>query len=338
MKITIKEIAEIAGVHRSTVDKVIHNRVGVSDEVREKIQKIIDESGYEPNLFGRALQKQQKTTVIAAILAEVDALPYIKDGMQRALEEFGSYNLELQYHITSMQNSINQADIIRKCIQDKVDGIILLPIHTREVKELINKAAEEGIPVVTVNSDIDGSHRLCFIGQNEWKAGRVGARLLGEFLGKKGKVGIVTNSKNYSVMRRCRGFVQLLKEDYPEIQTVMAFDTNEDPEYTYQGALKMFDEYPDVNGLFLTCGCVKDVCLAGIKKDRIKDIKVVCFEDYDEIVQLIQNNVIVSTITASLQNQGYDSVKVLNNLLIFGRDPEQEFIETEIKIVVKENV
>ena len=43
MKVTMKQIAEIAGVHRSTVDKVIHGRPGVSDDVRQKVQKIIDE-------------------------------------------------------------------------------------------------------------------------------------------------------------------------------------------------------------------------------------------------------------------------------------------------------
>lgn len=78
MKITIKKIAEIAGVHPATVDKVLHNRPGVSNEVRERVQKLIDELGYKPNPAGRVLQQQGKEFVIAAILVEVDALPYIK--------------------------------------------------------------------------------------------------------------------------------------------------------------------------------------------------------------------------------------------------------------------
>ena len=49
MRVTMKEIAERAGVHQATVDKVVHNRVGVSDEVRAKVQAIIDELGYKPN-------------------------------------------------------------------------------------------------------------------------------------------------------------------------------------------------------------------------------------------------------------------------------------------------
>ena len=49
MGVTIKQIAEMAGVHRSTVDKVLHKRQGVSDDVRKKVQKIIDENNYEAN-------------------------------------------------------------------------------------------------------------------------------------------------------------------------------------------------------------------------------------------------------------------------------------------------
>ena len=67
MKVTIKKIAEIAGVHPATVDKVLHNRPGVSDEVRERVQKLIDELGYKPNPAGRVLQQQGKEFIIAAI-------------------------------------------------------------------------------------------------------------------------------------------------------------------------------------------------------------------------------------------------------------------------------
>ena len=82
MKITIKEIAEMAGVHRATVDKVLHKRPGVSDEVRQKVQKIIDEVGYTPNMAGKVLQKQGKVYRLAAILCDVDAAPFLQAGIE----------------------------------------------------------------------------------------------------------------------------------------------------------------------------------------------------------------------------------------------------------------
>ena len=86
MKVTMKEIAERAGVHPSTVDKVVHHRVGVSDEVRARVQTIINELGYTPNPSGRVLQRQGKVYRISAILVEVDALPYLKKGIERGVK------------------------------------------------------------------------------------------------------------------------------------------------------------------------------------------------------------------------------------------------------------
>lgn len=82
MRVTIKQIAEMAGVHRSTVDKVLHKRPGVSDSVRTRVQKIIDECGYEANPIGKALQMQDKELKIRVILLEVDAMEYLKKGLQ----------------------------------------------------------------------------------------------------------------------------------------------------------------------------------------------------------------------------------------------------------------
>lgn len=56
MAITIKQISEMANVHRSTADKVLHNRPGVSEPVRKRIQKIIDECNYHVNPVGKALK------------------------------------------------------------------------------------------------------------------------------------------------------------------------------------------------------------------------------------------------------------------------------------------
>ena len=55
MGITLKQIADMAGVHKSTVDKVIHNRPGVSDAKRQQIRALLKEYGYESNPLAKAL-------------------------------------------------------------------------------------------------------------------------------------------------------------------------------------------------------------------------------------------------------------------------------------------
>ena len=57
---TIKEIADLAGVSRGTVDRVINNRGDVNRETAEKIRAIIKQLGYKPNPAGMALDAQKK--------------------------------------------------------------------------------------------------------------------------------------------------------------------------------------------------------------------------------------------------------------------------------------
>ena len=55
MAVTIKKIAEVAGVSRGTVDRALNGRSGVKPEVKENILKIADELGYKPNYAAKAL-------------------------------------------------------------------------------------------------------------------------------------------------------------------------------------------------------------------------------------------------------------------------------------------
>ena len=207
MKVTIKEIAERAGVHRATVDKVLHNRVGVSDEVRMKVQRIIKEMGYTPNPAGRVLQKQGKKYRIEAILVEVDALPFLKAGIEQGVHNQVGFDIEVTYAISKFQDAERQKEFIDNAIAARADGIIISPINSERVRKAIDRAVDSGIPVVATNADIDGTKRTCCVGINNRKAARIAGRLMGQFLGGTGKIAVVSSAiasenNNYYVQVR----------------------------------------------------------------------------------------------------------------------------------------
>ena len=68
----IKDIALKAGVSIGTVDRVLHKRGEVSDGTKVKIQKIIDELDYRPNLLASSLASK-KSVLIACLLYTSDA-------------------------------------------------------------------------------------------------------------------------------------------------------------------------------------------------------------------------------------------------------------------------
>lgn len=55
MALTLEEVAELAGVSRSTASRVINDHPGVRPEVRERVWQVIRQYGYEPNPAARAL-------------------------------------------------------------------------------------------------------------------------------------------------------------------------------------------------------------------------------------------------------------------------------------------
>ena len=62
-KTTIGDVARIAKVSKSTVSHVLNNTKNVSDKTREKILKVIEETGYTPNLVAKALKKSETKTI-----------------------------------------------------------------------------------------------------------------------------------------------------------------------------------------------------------------------------------------------------------------------------------
>ena len=64
---TMEQVAQAAGVSIGTVDRVLHNREGVSEKTREKVFKVINEIGYKPNIYASILSRRKEFTIVAII-------------------------------------------------------------------------------------------------------------------------------------------------------------------------------------------------------------------------------------------------------------------------------
>lgn len=340
MGITIKEIAELAGVHRSTVDKVLHHREGVSDAVREKIQKIIDENNYQANPIGKALKMQNKQIKVKVVLLSVDAMSYIQQGMEKMLQNYSAFQIKIDYEVIKYSDIAKQQNIINDAVAQQYDGLIISPVNAPEIVNAINLGAEKGVPVVTVNSDIKGSKRFCFIGQDGYKAGRVAGRFMGEFLQGTGMVAILTSGdvqQTFPFGTRDGGFREIIEKFYPEIRILPSVSTYENGTIMYRETKNLLAEYPDLSGIFITCGCVKDAGEA-VKQYGNGKQKLICYEDYPEILDLMNQGIITITLASGLEEQGGRSVQVLMDKLIYGKQTPRKHLYTDIGVLVKESL
>lgn len=338
MGVTLKEIAALAGVHRSTVDKVLHKRPGVSDEVRRRVQAVIDETGYRPNPVGRALQKQSAVIRLAAILLEVDARPFMERGIRKAVDALHMYNIQVDYHACAYGDVETQLEQIECAIRGQVDGIILSPLSADSVREAVNRAVAAGIPVVCTNTDIEGTGRLCYVGEDAAKASRIAGRILGEFLGGAGEIAVITSTSamrtgTYFLKVRETGFQGYMAENFPGIHIVESVPSLENPAMTYQMTLELLRRQPELRGVYVVGGGVREVGRAIRETGCGGRLKVVCFEDYPEILELLRENIVTCTINSDTVRQGELPVRVLIDYLMQDERPaENVYIPGQILV------
>ncbi len=308
-----------------------------------KVQHIINEMGYTPNPAGRVLQKQGKKYRIEAILVEVDALPFLKAGIEQGVQNQVGFDIEVTYSISKFQDAERQKEFIDHAIAARADGIILSPINSERVRKAVNRAVDAGIPVVTTNADIDRTKRSCCVGADSHRGARIAGRMMGLFLGGRGKIAVVSSAiasenNNYYVQVRETEFADFIHKEYPDIEIITTLDSFEDPQITYEKTVKLLRDYQDLQGIYITCGGVSQVGRALEESGRAKDIRVISFEDYPEVVDLIRKDVIDCTLAGELQQQGEIPVQIIMDRLVFGKEPAQPQIFTDIRVLVKESL
>ena len=341
MGITLQQIAELAGTTKSTVNKVIHNRPGVSDKKRREIQQLLREHGYEANPLAKALNYQKRKMKVAVVIPGISAADDIKKGIDIVRQDFQSFNIQVEFHEVGASDAGGQAACIRQLAQEHIAGALILPIGSDAVADAIRELIDKKIPVVIVNSELHLDGILCYVGQNMFQSGSVASRMLSLFVKDRAKIGSISCHNMLSHEQRERSFIDSVKQNYPDYEVRNIKYILETPEDAYQKTMELLEETPDINSIFITCGCVTDICRA-IRDYREKTGSetgpaVICYEKYKEIRELLRNNEVACTLTGGLAKQGRFSMRVLFEYLVYDRLPDKKNYYFSNKIMIREN-
>jgi LacI family transcriptional regulator len=339
MGVTINDIAKKANVSRGTVDKILHNRPGVSDEIRANVMRIASELGYKPNVVGKALSHQKKPHKIGVIFpANSVFFEQLQNGIDAAHREYEDYGLVIECRAMVPLLPSEQLRLMDS-MRREVSGLALVPINHATVGEKIDELVDQGMPVVTFNNDIRSSKRLCFIGQDAISAGKTAGELMGKTLGGQGKVIIMTGHVDMlHLNERTEGFISLIKEEFPG----MELDSIRAP-YGAEGQLRRpmvsyFEKDKDVRGVFVPDGGIAGMIGRIISEAGRKDIKVIVFDLLGDTKDLIIEGVIDFAIDQNPFEQGYRAIKVLFDYIYAKKEPEQEYQYTDISVKMKYNL
>jgi len=178
-KVTIKDIAKVAGVSRGTVDRVINDRGNVAAEVEKNILKIASELGYEKNLMASTLANNKEFRI--SIVMPDPSLDLFwaqpREGIFNALEIVKHYGIKIDFFDFNPFRKDEFCMMMENAILAKPDAILTAPTFTQESIDYMEQAEKQNIPFITINSEINHPDILCYIGQNSFNSGYLAGRL-----------------------------------------------------------------------------------------------------------------------------------------------------------------
>lgn len=336
---TIKEIAELAGVSRGTVDRALNNRGRVKADVAQQILEIADEIGYVPRRLKKTNSKEKHVLGVITQLENASFMVQIHRGIEEAKRELASRGIELVIIESVSVDEKAQLEAIETLAEQKIVGLAIMPVDSDAVRVKLNSLVDQGVTVITFNSDIVGTKRQNFVGLNNKQSGRTAAGLMAMLTGKKGKVLLITGYFSNSVSNmRVEGFVEEMKLSYPELELAgvhSSFDNREEVERIVTSALEAF---PDLKGIVVFSGGQGGV-VAAFEKLKVSDRPaVIVYDQTEDNEKGLENDYFDFLIDQDGYTQGYRSLLLLANAVQLGVHLPNEYIYTDIRIKTKYNI
>ena len=336
---TIKEIADLAGVSRGTVDRVLNKRGSVNPETEARIMEIVDKLGYKPNRAGMTLAAQKKRFKFGVVMFGVGN-PFFDDvikGFKEREDELAGYNCTVITKRISAFGVRDQIDSINTLVEEGVNGLAISPQNDPLISAKIDDLFEKGIPTVTFNTDLPESKRIAYVGSNYFQCGQTAAGLMNLMAGSDLNIGIISgNSKILCHTERIAGFYSCLDE-YQKLHVVDFFEHDDDDFKSYDLTSKMLAKHPEINALFFAAAGTYGGCKAVMAAGREKTTKIVTFDKIDTTSEMLKNHVIDATICQQPRLQGSLPLKILFEYLATGEMPKSEYNYTAVEIYIKEN-
>lgn len=341
MAVTAQQIAELAGVSRGTVDRALHNRGRVKPEVAARIQKIAEDLGYKPNLMGQALVRSKQGVKLGVILqsTETPTMQIVQEGVRRASDELCVAGGEVLLRGLEGLHDERVLESIDELVSQGIQGLAISPNNTPELRQRLNELHEQGIVVVTLNSDVQGSRRLCFVGQDGYRAGQTAAGLACQLFRRGSKILPLTGHLNNALHNsRLNGFLDILrKEEADHLQILPfqpCFDRND---YAYEVTQHVLHENPDLACIYVASNGQEGVCQAVEELGYKGQIKIIAYDLNEPNMRLLQSDSLSFILDQEAFEQGYRPPYLLYDYLIHKKRPSQELLYTDIAIRTKYN-
>lgn len=339
----IKDIAEMAGVSTGTVDRILHERGKVSEEARTKVDKVLKEIDYHPNLIARSLALKKKYKILALIphYEEGEYWQIVSNGIDKAEEELSSYNVEVkrvyfdQYDKSSFDCLINIID------EEEYHGVLVATLFKDSALALSGKLDILKIPYILIDAYIERTNCLAYYGTNSYDSGYIAAKLMFEQINPDDNIAIfrfIRKGDAYStqVMKREEGFRDYLcKRQYKGC--IFPIHIHADNLTKNRDLLdSFFHQEKNTHAGIIFNSRVHVLCDYFKNKEQMK-FKLIGYDILTKNIDYLNEGLVTHLIAQRPEVQGFNSIRALFRYLIL-KEKSEQINYMPIDILMKENI
>jgi LacI family transcriptional regulator len=338
--VTIKQIADLCGVSRGTVDRVLNERGKVKPETEERVLHTIRKLGYTKNIAGKALTLKKTTPVIGVVVSS-EGNPFFDDvieGFRQAEKELTDYGVTLMLKTMRGYDVHRQLALIGELEKAGISALVIQPINDARISKKINDLGVKGIPTITVNTDIENTCRSCYVGSDYTAGGVTAAGVMRIVTGGRANLGIVTGvSMLLGHDQRREGFERHIGAVCPDIRIVDNACAMDDTEHSYRMTLAMLNRNPQIDAIFIVAAGAEGVCRAVVEKKLEDVIRVVAFDTIPATISMMRTGLVRAVICQQPLRQGHDSVIAAFDILLSGTPKQGNRVIMDHQIKILEN-
>ncbi|WP_207432826.1 LacI family DNA-binding transcriptional regulator [Sabulibacter ruber] len=342
--VRIKDIAEKAGVSTGTVDRVLHERGRVAEDVRQKVLEIAQELNYQPNLLARTLVNN-RVYEIAALLPDPGQDVYWqapKTGVEKAQAELAQYGVRVTQFIFDPYEAASYREKANEVITMSPDAILVAPIFYRESLPFFKKWKELGIPFALFNTHIPDYEPLIYIGQDSYQSGFLAAKLL-HYGHPQGATFLVAHidvdlSNSSHLINKEQGFFDYFTQTGSETQyPLLQADLHNSSSIDFHKQLdQLLQDNPTIRGIFVTNSKAHTVAHY-LQLRGVSHIKLIGYDLMERNLHFLNAGLIEFLINQNPKGQGYWGIYGLADKLVF-KKKVSPIKYLPLDIITKENL
>jgi LacI family transcriptional regulator len=327
--LTLEEIARLSGVSKSTVSRVINQQPNVSQNVRQRVQAVIQDTGYQPNLAAQTLVSKRSWMIGLVLPRSVSSFftdPYFPRLLQGIAQGCNQYDYTLGLFLVATKED-EEKILPRVSRKGMLDGVLIQSGQIGD--QLIDRLVNLDLPVVVIGSPLH-SAEVSFIDVDNISGAynavshliRLGYQRIGTITGLPG--GAATSD-------RLEGYEKALiaRDRNPDQSLIVEGDFTEAG--GYYAMQQLLPAKPDA--VFAASDLMAIGAMRAVREAGLKIPQDVAFVGFDDVPVATYANPQLSTIRQPIAQFGTNAVEILIDLIENSIKPDRRIImDTELII------